>query len=38
MIEFMLDLDSVHLEGVDIIDWQERRMRELRAYLDIPKG
>lgn len=38
IIEFMLDLDGVHLEGVDIIDWQEGRMRELRAYLDIPKG
>jgi ketosteroid isomerase-like protein len=38
LIEFTLDLDSTHLQGVDIIEWQGDRMRALRAYLDIPKG
>jgi limonene-1,2-epoxide hydrolase len=37
-IEFTLDLDAVHLEGVDIIEWRGGKMHELRAYLDIPKG
>jgi ketosteroid isomerase-like protein len=38
MIEFVLELDGICLEGVDIIDWRNGRMLELRAYLDIPKG
>ncbi|MTV39980.1 nuclear transport factor 2 family protein [Duganella radicis] len=38
LIEFTLDIDATHLEGVDIIEWQGDRMRALRAYLDIPKG
>lgn len=37
MIEFILVLDDTRLEGVDIIEWHDGRMRELRAYLDIPK-
>lgn len=37
LIEFRLVLDATVLEGVDIIDWQDGRIRELRAYLDIPK-
>ncbi|EDP3342270.1 nuclear transport factor 2 family protein, partial [Campylobacter jejuni] len=26
------------LEGVDIIEWHDEKIVELRAYLDIPKG
>jgi ketosteroid isomerase-like protein len=37
MIEFTLQLDSAHLQGVDIIEWQNKQLKELRAYLDIPK-
>ncbi|HEB9328855.1 TPA: nuclear transport factor 2 family protein [Campylobacter coli] len=36
-IEFILMLDEVRLEGVDIIEWQDGKIVELRAYLDIPK-
>ncbi|ECL1019656.1 nuclear transport factor 2 family protein, partial [Campylobacter jejuni] len=25
-------------EGVDIIEWHNEKIVELRAYLDIPKG
>ncbi len=38
MIEFVLELDGMRLEGVGIIDCGDGRMHELRAYLDIPKG
>lgn len=38
LIEFTLDIDAVHLQGVDIIEWRDGKMHELRAYLDIPKG
>ena len=42
LIEFSLQLDSVSLEGVDIIEWEKNGetflMKELRAYLDMPKG
>ena len=37
IIEFILELDGVRLEGVDIIEWNDNLMSELRAYLDIPK-
>lgn len=37
LIEFSLKLDSVTLTGVDIIEWSEGKMHQLRAYLDIPK-
>jgi ketosteroid isomerase-like protein len=37
-IEFTLDLDAVRLQGVDIVEWRDGKMHELRAYLDIPKG
>lgn len=37
IIEFILKLDDTTLEGVDIIDWKQDVMLELRAYLDIPK-
>lgn len=33
-IEFILELDGVKLEGVDIIEWRDKKMVELRAYLD----
>lgn len=38
LIEFTLDIDATHLEGVDVIEWRDGRMHALRAYLDIPKG
>lgn len=38
IIEFILKLDDLTLTGVDIIEWEDNKMRELRAYLDIPKG
>ena len=37
IIEFSLILDDTALFGVDIIEWQEEKIKELRAYLDIPK-
>lgn len=37
MIEFTLKLDNTQLQGVDIIEWQNNQLKELRAYLDIPK-
>lgn len=36
-IEFVLLLDDLRLEGVDVINWRNGKMVELRAYLDIPK-
>ncbi len=36
-LEFTLKLDGVELQGVDIIEWQDGQLKELRAYLDIPK-
>lgn len=38
IIEFTLKLDDTVLIGTDIIEWQDNKMKELRAYLDIPKG
>lgn len=38
IIEFILKLDDTLLTGTDIIEWENNRMKELRAYLDIPKG
>lgn len=38
IIEFILKLDDTVLTGIDIIDWENNKMKELRAYLDIPKG
>ena len=38
IIEFILKLDDTTLTGTDIIEWQDGKMKELRAYLDIPKG
>ncbi|MBU2904905.1 nuclear transport factor 2 family protein [Arenibacter algicola] len=37
LIEFNLILDDVTLKGVDILDWENNKIKELRAYLDIPK-
>lgn len=31
-------LDETKLEGVDIVEWYDEKIVELRAYLDIPKG
>jgi ketosteroid isomerase-like protein len=38
IIEFILKLDNTILTGTDIIEWENNKMKELRAYLDIPKG
>lgn len=38
IIEFILKLDDTVLTGSDIIEWNDNKMKELRAYLDIPKG
>ena len=38
IIEFILKLDDTVLTGTDIIEWQDNKMKEIRAYLDIPKG
>lgn len=38
IIEFTLKLDDTNLTGTDIIEWEDNKMKELRAYLDIPKG
>lgn len=38
IIEFILNLDDTTLTGTDIIEWENNKMKELRAYLDIPKG
>ena len=38
IIEFILKLDNTVLSGVDIIEWEGDKMKELRAYLDIPCG
>lgn len=38
IIEFVLKLDNTILTGTDIIEWENNKMKELRAYLDIPKG
>lgn len=37
IIEFILKLDETTLTGTDIIEWDNKKMKELRAYLDIPK-
>lgn len=37
LVEFSLKLDNVMLTGVDIIEWSEGKMQQIRAYLDIPK-
>jgi len=38
IIEFVLKLDDTTLTGTDIIEWEDNKMKELRAYLNIPKG
>lgn len=37
IIEFNLQLGDTILTGVDIIEWENNNMTELRAYFDIPK-
>jgi len=34
LIEFILQIDGVQFSGVDIIDWKDGKMCELRAYQD----
>jgi len=36
LIEFSLDLDSTHIEGVDVIVWEGTLMESMRAYLNLP--
>ena len=36
LIEFSLDLDSTHIEGVDVIVWDGVLMESMRAYLNLP--
>lgn len=36
IIEFSLDLDSIHIEGVDLIVWDGVLMKSIRAYLNLP--
>jgi len=36
-IEFTLILDEIILQGVDILEWSNNKIIELRAYLDVPK-
>lgn len=38
IIEFILKLDNTILTGTDIIEWENKKMKGLRAYFDIPKG
>lgn len=38
IIEFILKIDDTILTGTDIIEWEDNKMKELRAYLDTPKG
>jgi limonene-1,2-epoxide hydrolase len=38
IIEFILILDDTILKGTDIIEWKNNKMKELRAYFDIPKN
>jgi ketosteroid isomerase-like protein len=38
IIEFVLVADQLRLVGTDIIDWEDGKIRELRAYLDMPKN
>ncbi|MEI7712958.1 MAG: nuclear transport factor 2 family protein [Rhodospirillales bacterium] len=35
LIEFVLTLDGKALTGVDVIEWRNGKMHELRAYLDV---
>jgi hypothetical protein len=35
LIEFVLTLDDKVLTGIDLIEWRDGKMRELRAYLDV---
>jgi ketosteroid isomerase-like protein len=37
VLEFVITADHLRLTGTDIIDWDGDRIRELRAYLDMPK-
>ncbi len=35
LIEFVLEADGKTLTGVDVIEWQDGKMQEMRAYLDV---
>ncbi len=35
LIEFVLTVDGKVLTGMDLIEWRDGKMRELRAYLDV---
>lgn len=36
-IEFTLKLDDNILTGIDIIEWENNKMKQIRAYFNIPK-
>jgi ketosteroid isomerase-like protein len=38
ILEFVIQADHLRLTGTDIIAWEDGRIRELRAYLDMPKN
>ena len=35
LIEFVLTIDGKILTGVDVIEWRDGKMQEMRAYLDV---
>jgi ketosteroid isomerase-like protein len=35
LIEFVLTIDGKVLTGIDLIEWKDGKMKELRAYLDV---
>ena len=38
VIEFTSKLDGIILTSSDIIEWENNSMKELKAYMNIPKG
>ena len=36
LIEFDLRLDDMMLQGVDVIEWDDHRIKSLRAYINTP--
>ena len=36
ILEFRLELEELTLEGIDVIDWLDNKIIELRAYVNLP--
>ncbi len=36
IIEFVINLDVLQLKGTDVIQWQDGKIKEMRAYLNLP--